>query len=192
MEPEDAHAEEDAASLALEDRLLTAVSALEHLLSANLMPGDFDVGHLASCAPATAADYESSPQLEDRIFALYVRAAPCFAEAHASGALAEGGYSLEMQELHQEFLATLESEMDHVLGGQGWESPNEFQESLRAALVVGGGGTGAGGEEGLRLRRGESARELLDLLDALTRFEQWAGGLSQHGRDLLDLQAGGE
>lgn len=179
---------EDAAAVALQDRLLNGVTALEHLLSANIMPDDFEVNDIASCDPSEAAQCEAADDIQDRIFGLYVRAAPFFADAIASGAAAEGEYTLEMEDLHRQFLGSIEGGMDHVLGSQGWESAEAFQESLRAALVVSGGGGGAGGEEGLRLRRGESAKELLDLLEAVTRFEPWADGMSRLGRGLLDLR----
>ena len=39
----------------IEDRLLSGVTALEHLLTANLLPDDFDLEALASCDAAAAA-----------------------------------------------------------------------------------------------------------------------------------------
>ena len=150
------------------------------------MPDDFDVNDIVSCSPSEAEQCEAAQGVQDRIFGLYVRAAPVFADALALGAGSENEYSLEMQEMHRQFLDTVEAGMDDVLAGQGWESAQAFQESLRAALIVGGGGAGTGAEEGLRLRRGESAQELLDLLDAVTRFEQWADAMFRLSRGLLD------
>ena len=63
-----------------------------------------------------------------------------------------------------QYLAILEAELEKVLRTYGWQDPSGFQTALRTALEVGGGGAGGGCEEGLRVRRGESAKELLELL----------------------------
>ena len=55
-----ADALEDAA---LDDRLLSGVTALEHLLTANLLPDDFDLEALASCDAAAIAECEACPHL---------------------------------------------------------------------------------------------------------------------------------
>ena len=82
--------------------------------------------------------------------------------------------------------------MERALQGEGWDDFALFQASLRDALTVGGGGAGGGGEEGLRVRRGEAATELLELMDAVTRFEQWADAMKRRGRELFELRASAE
>ena len=166
-----------------------AVGALEFLLSADLMPDDFDLGALASC---DAAECEACPDIQDRVFGLMARALPTFAEAEASGALGPGEYGLDSQELHGQFVAMLEAEMEAVLASKGWADPAEFQAALRDALGLAGGGGGGGSEEGRRVRRGEAAAELLALLDELSRFEQWADAMKRRGRQLLELRGQAE
>ena len=46
---------EDGDGAALDDRLLEGLTGLEFLLSASLMPDDFDLEALASCACSRAA-----------------------------------------------------------------------------------------------------------------------------------------
>ena len=183
---------DDAAAAPLDDRLLGAVGALEFLLSADLMPDDFDLEALASCDAAAAAECEACPDIQDRVFGLMARALPTFAEAEASGALGPGEYGLDSQELHGQFVAMLEAEMEAVLASKGWADPAEFQAALRDALGLAGGGGGGGSEEGRRVRRGEAAAELLALLDELSRFEQWADAMKRRGRQLLELRGRAE
>ena len=174
----------------LDDRLLDGLSGLEFLLSASLMPDDFDLEALASCDASAIAECEAGPDIQDRVFGLMARALLVFAEAEASGALGPGEYGLDSQELHGQFVAMLEAEMEKVLRTKGWADPAEFQAALRDALAVGGGSGGAGGEEGRRVRRGAAAAELLELLDGMSRFEPWAEAMKRLGRELLELGGG--
>ena len=180
--------DEDVDAPALDDQLLRGVRALEHLLTLNIMPDDFEMDDIAACDASEAATCEASPDIQDRIFGLMSRAVPAFAEAQA----ADGEYSLESQAYHGQFLGLLEAEMERALQGEGWDDFALFQASLRDALTVGGGGAGGGGEEGLRVRRGEAAAELLELMDAVTRFEQWADAMKRRGRELFELRASAE
>ena len=179
---------EDGDGAALDDRLLEGLTGLEFLLSASLMPDDFDLEALASCDAAAAAECEACPDIQDRVFGLMARALPIFAEAEASGALRVGEYGLEAKELHTQFVTMLEAEMEAVLRARGWADPAEFQAALRDALAVGGGGAAAGQDEGMRVRRGAAAAELLELLDEMARFEQWADAMKRRGRELLELR----
>lgn len=167
---------------------LPPASGLEFLLSASLMPDDFDIEALASCDAAAAAECEACPDIQDRVFGLMARALPTFAEAEASGALGPGEYGLDSKELHGQFVAMLEAEMEAVLASRGWADPAEFQAALRDAMGVAGGGSGGGSEEGRRVRRGEAAAELLALLDQMSRFEQWADAMKRRARELLELR----
>ena len=175
----------------LDDRLLDGLSGLEFLLSASLMPDDFDLEALASCDASAIAQCEACPDIQDRVFGLMARALLVFAEAEASGALGPGEYGLDSQELHGQFVAMLEAEMEKVLRTRGWADPAEFQAALRDALAVGGGSGGAGGEEGRRVRRGAAAAELLELLDGMSRFEPWAEAMKRLGRELLEMRGAG-
>ena len=170
------------------DQLLKGVRALEHLLSLNIMPDDFEMEDIAACDASEATTCEASSDIQDRIFGLMTRAVPAFADAQT----ADGEYALESQALHGQFLELLEGEMERALRSAGWDDFPYFQASLRDALTLGGGGSGAGGEEGLRVRRGEAALELLELMDAVTRFEQWADAMKRRGRELYELRASAE
>ena len=141
-----------------------------------------------ACDASEAATCEASADIQDRVFGLMSRAVPIFAEAQTT----DGEYSLESQELHGQFLGLIEAEMERALRDEGWDDFSGFQAALRDALTVGGGGAGTGGEEGLRVRRGEAAAELLELMDAVTRFEQWADAMKGRGRELLELRASAE
>ena len=176
----------------IDDKLLDGLSGLEFLLSASLMPDDFDLEALASCDASAAAECETCPDIQDRVFGLMARALLVFAEAEASGALGQGEYGLDSKELHGQFAAMLEAEMETVLRTKGWADPAEFQAALRDALAVGSGGSGAGGDEGRRVRRGAAAAELLELLDGMSRFEQWADAMKRRGRELLDMRGRAE
>ena len=184
----DNHDDDDAP---LADRLLEGLSGLEFLLSASLMPDDFDLEALASVDAAAAAECEACPDIQDRVFGLMARALPIFADVEASGA-GPGEYGLDSKALHGQFVAMLEAEMEAVLRAKGWADPAEFQAALRDALVVGSGGGGGGAEEGTRVRRGAAAAELLELLDEMSRFEQWADAMKRRGRELLDVRARAE
>ena len=173
-------------NIALGDRLLDSVGALEHLLSLSILPEDFDMEALASCDAEGAAECEKSLDIQDRVFGFMVRALPVFAVGDSE--LSDSEYSLESKELHGHFLGMIESEMETALSARGWDDFADFQASLRAALSVGGGGAGSGNEEGLRVRRGAAAADLLELLDAVTRFEQWADAMKRRGRELLELR----
>ena len=176
----------------LDDRLLDGLSGLEFLLSASLMPDDFDLEALASCDASAIAECEACPDIQDRVFGLMARALLVFAEAEASGALGQGEYDLDSQVLHGQFVAMLEAEMETVLRTKGWADPAEFHAALRDALAVGSGSGGAGGEEGRRVRRGAAAAELLELLDGMSRFEQWADAMKRLGRELLEVRGRAE
>ena len=52
----------------LDDRLLDGLSGLEFLLSASLMPDDFDLEALASCDASAIAQCEACPDIQDRVF----------------------------------------------------------------------------------------------------------------------------
>ena len=176
----------------LDDRLLDGLSGLEFLLSASLMPDDFDLQALASCDASAIAECEACPDIQDRVFGLMARALLVFSEAEASGALGPGEYGLDSQELHGQFVAMLEAEMETVLRTKGWTEPTEFQVALRDALAVGSGSGGVGGEEGRRVRRGSAAAELLELLDRMSRFEQWADAMKRIARELLEVRGRAE
>ena len=183
--------DDESDSAPLDDRLLDGLSGLEFLLSASLMPDDFDLEALASCDASAIAQCEVCPDIQDRVFGLMARALLVFAEAEASGALGPGEYGLDSQELHGQFVAMLEAETEKVLRTRGWADPAEFQAALRDALAVGGGSGGAGGEEGRRVRRGAAAAELLELLDGMSRFEPWAEAMKRLGRELLEMRGAG-
>ena len=177
-----------ATTRAEEDRLLNGVRALEHLLTLSIMPDDFEMDHIAGCDVSEAAVCEASADIQDRVFGLMCRAVPVFAEEQTS----DGEYTLESQELHRQFLALIEAEMERALQAEGWDYFAGFQASLRDAITLGGGGAGAGGEEGLRMRKGEAAAELLELMDVVTRFEQWADAMKRRGKELSELRASAE
>ena len=104
------------------------------------------------------------------------------------GALKHAQPAITAKELHTQFVTMLEAEMEAVLRARGWADPAEFQAALRDALAVGGGGAAAGQDEGMRVRRGAAAAELLELLDEMARFEQWADAMKRRGRELLELR----
>merc|ERR1711865_1153927 len=96
------------------DALLRGVDALEYMLTASIMPDDFDLEALAAFGPEAAAGCAESEDFQDRMWGFVASALPIFVQSQEDKKLRSGEFSLEHQDIHQRFLEAVEGEMERV------------------------------------------------------------------------------
>merc|ERR1711865_149447 len=152
------------------DALLRGVDALEYMLTASIMPDDFDVEALAKFGPEEAAGCALSEDFQDRMWGFVAAALPLFVQTQQDKKLRSGEFAFEHQQLHPQFLQAVESEMEKVLAAEDWK-PDQFHTALTSVLKENDPTTG-------QSRVGSAAAtELLRLLDGVTSFEKWADSM---------------
>ena len=146
-----------------QETLLTCVDALEDLLLDDVMPADIYLGDDVD------ESKEESSTMFSEVRSLCVAALPSFIQA-IEDELSVGEYTLQHQQYHSQFLEIIEQHLEDRLSTHS-VSLRSFAFALRAALSA----TDYAEPDAIMMFA--TAKELLDVLDCVQKFTNFAEGM---------------